>query len=134
MLDKVKEKHIIKTLAKGEAMRIFLTVLILIFSTTVSAEIDLDRWADAILKAEGNPNYGIVSIKCDPTTDECRRYCKNTVYNTLVKYRSIRCKKGEDDLTCLARRYAPIGAENDPTNLNKNWKKNVKYFLERGNK
>lgn len=29
----------------------------------------------------------------------------------------------------LASRYCPIGADNDPQGLNKNWVKNVKYFL-----
>ena len=92
--------------------------------------IDLDRYANAIRKAENNPNYGIISIPCNSEA-QCRQYCKNTVFNTLVKYRSTRCKEGEDDLSCLARRYAPIGAKNDPNNLNKNWKRNVKYFYDK---
>lgn len=109
------------------AVSLFLWALLI---KSCSADIDLDRWADAIRKAEGNPNYGIISIKCDSEA-QCRQYCKNTVYNTLVKYRKTRCKDGESDLDCLARRYAPIGAENDPNNLNKNWKKNVKFYLEK---
>jgi len=91
-------------------------------------EYTLDQWADAIRQAERNPNYGILSIPCNSEA-QCRKYCKNTVYNTLVKYRADRCKEGESDIDCLARRYAPIGASNDPQNLNKNWKKNVLYFL-----
>ena len=94
-----------------------------------ASEIDLDKWADAIRKAEGNANYGIVSIKCNPKTDECRRYCKNTVYNTLVKYRSTRCRPDEDDLTCLARRYCPINSDTDNGTCI-NWGPNVSYFLE----
>ena len=107
----------------------FVLAILLTLISIASAEVDLDRWADAIRKAEGNPNYGIVSIKCNPNTDECRRFCKNTIFNTLVKYRDSRCNKDESDLDCLARRYAPIGVKNDPDNLNKNWKKNVAYFL-----
>lgn len=118
-------------------MKTFIALLTLLFAMTLIAHaektIDLDRWADAIRKAEGNPNYGIVSIKCDSEA-QCRKYCKNTVYNTLVKYRESRCKSGESDLDCMARRYAPIGAKNDPNGLNKNWKKNVAYFLKRGDR
>jgi len=105
-----------------------LIIIFLFFASTASASIDLDRWADAIRKAEGNPNYGILSIPCNSEA-QCRKYCKNTVYRTLVKYRSTRCRAGESDIDCLARRYAPIGAENDPDNLNKNWKKNVLFYL-----
>jgi hypothetical protein len=34
-------------------------------------------------------------------------------------------KEGGDFVEYLASRYAPVGAGNDPTNLNKNWHKNV---------
>ena len=91
--------------------------------------IDLDKWADAIHKAEGNDNYGIISIPC--SDKECRRYCMNTIYNTLVKYRSTRCHKGEADLDCLARRYCPIGSNTDDGTC-QYWKGNVKYFLQSG--
>lgn len=33
------------------------------------------------------------------------------------------------DLDKFAQRWAPIGAENDPTNLNKNWVKNARFYL-----
>lgn len=90
-----------------------------------------DQWADAIFKAEGGYSasylYGIRSV---PYKDEAeaRQICKNTVYNTLVKYRNERCPES-GDIDCIANRYAPIGADNDPKGLNKNWKKNVLYFL-----
>src|SRR3990167_7969048 len=92
----------------------------------------LDQWADAIKRAENSEKYpyGIKSVKCEGEA-ECRQVCKNTVKNTLVKYRESRCKAGEDGLTCLARRYAPSNAPDDPTGLNANWAKNVGFFLER---
>ncbi len=38
-------------------------------------------------------------------------------------------KKGyKDFISYAASRYAPIGAENDPTGLNKNWEKNVRKY------
>lgn len=33
------------------------------------------------------------------------------------------------DLNEFAKRWAPVGVSNDPTNLNKNWVKNVSYFM-----
>lgn len=103
--------------------------LIFFMATTIHAdEINLDKWADAIRQAEGNPNYGIISISCD-NEEKCRKYCKNTIYNTLVKYRKERCKNGEADIDCLARRYAPINSDTD-NGTNKFWKNNVKWFLE----
>lgn len=104
--------------------------LILIFSAEAAP--DLDKWADAIFKAEGGYKatylYGIRSI---PYKDEAeaRQICKNTVYNTLVKYRESRCGKGESDIDCLARRYCPIGSNTDNGTC-KYWKKNVLYFKE----
>jgi hypothetical protein len=34
-----------------------------------------------------------------------------------------------DFLAFLADQYAPIGAENDPKNLNSNWLRNVQFHL-----
>lgn len=34
-----------------------------------------------------------------------------------------------DYIEFLGSRYCPVGADNDPQGLNKNWVKNVKYFL-----
>lgn len=112
---------------------VFILAMILLFMCKPSeAGVDTNKWADAIYKAEGGHNatylYGIRSIPYD-TEIQARRYCKNTVYNTLVKYRASRCREGEQDIDCLARRYCPIGASNDPKGLNKNWKRNVLAFM-----
>ena len=92
-----------------------------------------EQIADAIFWAEGGYKaeypYGIRSVPCNGY-DDCRKICLNTIYNTLVKYRSQRCFEGEGDIPRLARRYAPEGAKNDPNGLNKNWFTNVKYFLK----
>jgi len=97
-------------------------------------EIDTDKWADAIFKAEGEYKatylYGIRSIPYD-TERQARKYCKNTIYNTLIKYRSTRCKENESNIDCMARRYCPQGSDTDNGTC-QYWKKNVIYFL--GNK
>jgi hypothetical protein len=39
--------------------------------------------------------------------------------------RWVKAGKKGDFLESLARRYCPVGADNDPTGLNKHWLKNV---------
>jgi len=73
----------------------------------------LDQWADAIRLAEDNPNYGIISIPCEG--EQCRQYCKNTVYNTLIKYRSTRCKPSDDDLTFQLVSFIGLSGLNLPS-------------------
>jgi hypothetical protein len=38
---------------------------------------------------------------------------------------------GEDFISFLSRSYAPLGAENDPQGLNRNWIKNVTHFYNK---
>ena len=95
---------------------------------------NIDEIADAIFKAEGGKGtrypYGIKSIKC-VGEKECRRICKNTIRNNIKRYNDYGRSKFGNYLKFLASRYAPIGVANDPTNLNKNWIKNVKFFLKK---
>lgn len=76
---------------------------------------------NSIRQAEGNPNYGILSVKCTSEPD-CRKVCLNTIRN---QYRRFSEQNPEAFVDSLAKRYAPLNADNDPKNLNKNWKKNV---------
>ncbi len=39
-------------------------------------------------------------------------------------------KRFNGNLEEFAGRWAPVGAKNDPTNLNKNWIKNIKFYME----
>jgi len=98
-----------------------------------SAESQESTWTDeqivdAIYWAEGgaetNHLYGILT-KYKVTTP--RQACFNTVRNQRKRHANHDC--GKDFLTCLRDRYCPLNADNDPTNLNVNWLKNVKYFL-----
>lgn len=89
--------------------------------------------ADAIYKAEGGAKakkaFGILSVKCEGY-NECRQVCLNTIRNNRKRYKEYGYKKYKTYLEFLASRYAPVGAENDPRGLNRNWLKNVKYFLK----
>ena len=87
--------------------------------------------ADAIYLAEGgaktNHPYGILA-KYKTTTP--RQACINTIKSARIRF--AKQSKETDFVYFLSLTYCPIGAKNDPTGLNKNWIKNVKFFLERG--
>ena len=87
-----------------------------------------NKIADAIYIIEGGAKtkfpYGIVSVK----TNDPRRVCLNTIRNNWIRWGKAGSKG--DFLEFLANRYAPIGAENDPKNLNKNWLPNLRKILE----
>ena len=83
--------------------------------------------ANAIYLAEGGAKtrhpYGILA-KYKHTTP--RQACINTIKHALRDW------NGEGDfITFLGSRYCPIGTSNDPRGLNKNWVKNVRYFLSK---
>ena len=86
---------------------------------------NVERLADSIYWAEGGYNtrhpYGILT-KYKQTTP--RQACINTIVNQGKRHAEHGC--GLDYLTCLSRRYAPVGASNDPKNLNQNWLSNVR--------
>lgn len=103
---------------------IILAALLLVCQTAHAY--DFERLADAIRIAEGNPNYGILQ-KYKTTTP--RQACLNTIKRHYTRHAGHAC--GKDYLTCLRDRYAPIGAENDPRGLNKNWLPNVRAIYGR---
>jgi hypothetical protein len=114
---------------------IILTTLICIIPTFVNAEMiagyDINKWADAIYKAENSKTYpyGImVSKRLDAPT--ARKYCLNTVRNNYKRYRSKSIQQPglkEPFIKFLAKRYCP--PEPDQTN----WIKNVAFFLKKDN-
>lgn len=119
---------------KGLGMSFILAVLsfiIIVFSFVGFAnasEIDVERLATAIYHAEGGSKtrhpYGILK-KYKTTTP--RQACINTIKSNLKRWD----RKG-DFIQVLGNTYCPVGAKNDPTGLNKNWVRNVKYFYNKG--
>jgi len=84
-----------------------------------------DQIADAIFKAENSKThpYGILAHYKHTTP---RQACINTIIHARKDW------NGQGDfIEFLGSRYCPVGAKNDPTGLNKNWIKNVRYFLGR---
>lgn len=98
-------------------------LLALLLNSSAMAAPDFNRLANAISKAENSKvhPYGVM-VKYKHTTP--RQACINTCKHAWKDY------KGPENgfLTFLAARYAAIGAANDPTNLNKNWLRNVTKF------
>lgn len=95
------------------------------------AEVNVETLTDAIKKAENSKSkpYGIMKAYCTEGTEaRCRKGCIQTIEHALRDY------KGPEEgfIAFLGSRYAPIGANNDKSNLNSNWVKNVKYFYSRG--
>ena len=88
---------------------------------------------NAIYLAEGGAKtrypYGIVSIDTKGDCEYARKLCFNTVRNNKKRFRNQ--SKYTDYIEFLGSRYCPVGAKNDPTGLNKNWVKNVKYFINK---
>lgn len=112
-------------------IRAAIVILLLTVSAPAWADtVNVEHLADAIYKAEGGAKtrhpYGILA-KYKTTTP--RQACINTIKSGLKRYAVY---KGKDDfITFLSRTYCPIGAANDPTGLNKNWVKNVKFYYNK---
>jgi len=73
--------------------------------------------------------YGILHDRCEPTYRSQVGWCAATVQKTYDRWTALGMP---GEFVChLGARYCPIGADNDPTGLNKNWVSNVQYFLKK---
>jgi len=118
-------------------MKRALFILLVALPALATAQTDA-QIANAIYHAEGGKKaaypYGIIAGR-KLSEAEARRWCLNTIRNNRQRYAALR--SGPDTahlapgtyLEFLAARYAPIGAANDPRNLNQHWLKNVRYHL-----
>ena len=98
------------------------------YTITIIEGYNINHWADSIRKAEGNPNYGILAHYRHTSY---RQACINTILHKYRDWAKLQGKSGKAGhfIDYLANAYAPMGVRNDPTNLNINWKKNVRYYL-----
>ena len=102
----------------------------------IADEIGVDpRYLAAIRIAEnGGPGreFGVLSVSA-PTYEEQARVAAISIRNNIGRYESATGSSAIDDLGRLtqaftefmANRWAPVGAENDPTSLNRYWPRNV---------
>lgn len=93
----------------------------------------LSLMARAVKFAENNPkNHGVLSIKTDNpdqvvTNSVKKNYDRWSTGQKPAKWIDEKPKKYVD---FMQRRWAPIGAENDPDGLNVNWAPNVRWFIK----
>lgn len=109
-----------------------ITVILLLIYLSLSAHaenINVDKLANAIYISEGGAKtkhpYGILA-KYKNTTP--RQACINTIKSAIKRFNKQ--SKEKDFILFLSKTYCPIGAKNDPTVLNKNWVKNVKFYYQ----
>lgn len=115
-------------------MKTLVFALILFLPINAYAQVDFERLADSIYIAEGGAKtshpYGIMA-KFKHTSP--RQACLNTLASNWRKWLKQPIRgQDRDFIAFLGRTYAPIGAKNDPSNLNSNWVKNVtKIYLKK---
>lgn len=117
-----------------------LTLVVLLFlscSEPVFAYTD-EELAMAIYQAEGGVAaqypFGIRSVYCGTWT-ECKRICKTTIKHNRIRFAHVGHKRFATYLEYLAQRYCPCTGRSlsqAERKLNKNWIKNVKYYLMKG--
>lgn len=125
--DRLMDNHLNKVALVGAITIVLVTlVLVCMVKGARAEEYTIDQIADAIYKAENSKAhpYGILAHYKHTTP---RQACINTINHALRDWNS----RG-DFLEFLQSRYCPIGASNDPKGLNRNWLKNVRWFLARG--
>ena len=82
----------------------------------------------AVQTAEGNPkNHGVLSVPTKNAT-EATQVLNNSIRNSYLRW--IQSGKPGKFVDFMAARWAPVGAENDPNNLNVNWPGNVRGALQ----
>ena len=83
------------------------------------------------LAENGRPGreFGVLSHKAK-TFEKQAGWCASICYKNYV-YWELHPKIDMDFISYLSTQYAPVGADNDPSNLNSHWVKNVKHFMEK---
>ena len=81
----------------------------------------------AVKVAEGNPrNFGVLSEKID-SPQKANRILNESIRNSYLRW--LQSGMPGKFVDFMSDRWAPIGAENDPENLNPNWRVNVRKNL-----
>lgn len=69
--------------------------------------------------------YGILHPRVKPTYRSQAGWCAATVQKNYDRW--VKAGRKGEFIVFLGNRYCPVGAENDPNGLNKNWTKNVRF-------
>ena len=109
---------------------LFLILITLQIDSAIYAQegVTDNQIANAIFKAENSVEYpyGIKSINTHGDKEYARKICLNTIRNNRVRF--MKQSQYKDFIEFLGSKYCPPSAHS----LNKNWVKNIKYFLKRG--
>lgn len=88
----------------------------------------------AVKFAENNPsNFGVLSVN----TENPGKVLGNSITNNLNRWTNDQTpspwidEKPKKFVDFMQKRWAPIGAENDPDHLNENWAPNVRRYLKK---
>jgi len=73
--------------------------------------------------------YGILHKRVGPTYRSQAGWCAATVQKNYDRW--VKAGRKGEYLAFLAKRYCPIGADNDPNGLNHNWLRNVRKLRKR---
>jgi len=73
--------------------------------------------------------YGILHKRVGPTYRSQAGWCAATVQKNHDRW--VKAGRKGEYLVFLAKRYCPIGADNDPNGLNRHWLGNVEKFKKR---
>ena len=91
-----------------------------------------ERLADAIYIAEGGKKaktpFGICSQPVKGYA-HARRVCLASIRKNVARWEAA--GKPGDFVSFMGRRWAPVGASNDPRGLNRQWPDNVRRILNR---
>lgn len=86
------------------------------------------QMAHAVKVAENNGrNHGVLSVKT-ANSGEASKVLNDSIYNNFVRW--DQAGRPGKFIDFMQHRWAPIGASNDPRNLNKNWAPNVRGALQ----
>jgi hypothetical protein len=92
----------------------------------IAASFNLDAGlVQAVVNAEGDI---VAAVRCSVPSVTTREEAIRILCRSIVHaYRDYVEAQGENAafVNFFARRWAPVGATNDPTNLNRNWPTNV---------
>jgi hypothetical protein len=114
---------------------ITMIILLAVFwpGTSHAEEFEPVMISDAIFHAEGGARaqylYGIRSVHYEDFK-EARKICIRTIRHSRKRWE--KAGRPGDFLQFLSQSYCPVGASNDPRGLNKNWERNVRFWLAKG--
>jgi len=117
---------------KNRIRRVMWLVVVMVLIGCLMGRCGAEEWSDeqianAIYRAENSAKYpyGIKSVNTFGNKDYARKICLNTIRNNRLRFKHQ--NRYDDFVTFLGSRYCPPTAHS----LNKNWVKNVKYWLGR---